>query len=142
MKKQITVKYVERSNLSKGYLVEVSECQLKDLKVGRQAIITSRGNGRALVNIVSLEALEVYNYQNTVDNGNKLIQVIINAKEECQNELYQVQNEIYKLNAEFNEKYSLLLALKVELPIFSELKDELIKLIEQEFKFKSKLKTL
>jgi len=94
------------------------------------------------VNIVSLEALEVYNYQNTVDNGNKLIQVIINAKEECQNELYQVQNEIYKLNAEFNEKYSLLLALKVELPIFSELKDELIKLIEQEFKFKSKLKTL
>jgi len=142
MKKQITVKYVERSNLSKGYLVEVSECQLKDLKVGRQAIITSRGNGKALVNIVSLEALEVYNYQNTVDNGNKLIQVIINAKEECQNELYQVQNEIYKLNAEFNEKYSLLLALKVELPIFSELKDELIKLIEQEFKFKSKLKTL
>ncbi|MCL2522769.1 MAG: hypothetical protein FWE36_07935 [Erysipelotrichales bacterium] len=142
MKKQITVKYVERSNLSKGYLVEVLECQLKDLKVGRQAIITSRGNGRALVSIVSLEALGLYNHQSTVDNGNKLIQVLINAKEDCQNELYKVEGEIYKLNAEFKEKYSMLFYLKIDAPVIDEMKGKMITLVTRERELKAKLSTL
>ena len=56
------------------------------------------------------------------DNDNYLI---INTKEDWQKELQKVENEIYKLNAEFNDKYSMLFYLKVDASVIDEIKGKI-----------------